>query len=100
MLHGVAGATHGNCRVSVRPRGRVNKKRVAFGVVFAILEMLRHVDQAAISGAAFANGDAFGNDVAGRFIGGVNHLAARVLMLTLLGEGNTETFAARLSSFP
>ena len=61
--------------------------------------MLRHVDEAAIGGAASADGDRFGNDVAGRFIGGVDHFRAGVLMLTVVGERDGKNFAARFAAF-
>ena len=83
--------------VSVREVA-VDKQRVALGVVLAILQMLRHVDQAAVSGAAFADGDRFGNDVAGCLIGSVNHFRAGVLMLTVIGERDGKNFAARLAT--
>ena len=67
VLHGVAGAAHGDRRISVGAAGRVDEQRVALGVVLATLEMLRHVNQAAISGAAFADGDRFRNNVARSF---------------------------------
>src|SRR5437016_5204764 len=57
VLDGIAGAAHGNSRICVGSRRRVDEKRVAFGVVFAMLQMLRHVDQAAVSSATFADGN-------------------------------------------
>src|SRR5205814_6791482 len=57
VLNGVAGAANGDRRIGVRTRGGVDKKRVALGVVLAILEMLRHMDKPAISGAAGADRD-------------------------------------------
>ena len=38
--------------------------------------------------------DRFRNDVAGRFVGGVNHFRAGILMLTVVGERDGENFAA------
>ena len=99
VLHGVAGAADGDGRISVGAAGRVDQKRVALGVVLAILQMLRHVHEAAISGATFADGDRFRNDVAGRFIGGVNHLRAGVLVLAVVGQRDGKNFAARLATF-
>ena len=61
--------------------------------------MLRNVHESAVSGAAGADRDRFGNDVRGRFIGGVNHLRAGVLMLTVVGERDGENFAARSAAF-
>src|SRR5881227_1576313 len=61
--------------------------------------MLRHMHEAAISGATFANRDRFGNDVAGGFIGGMNHLRAGVLMLAVISKRDRQNFAARLSTF-
>src|SRR4030095_11601691 len=99
VLHGIAGAAHGDSRVSIRAAGRVDKKRVALGVVLAILEMLRPVNQTAVSGSAFADGDRFGNNVAGRFIGSMNHLRSGVLMLAVVGERYGKNFATRLATF-
>src|SRR5438128_2947684 len=63
VLNGVAGAADGDRRVGVGARGGVDKKGIALGVVLAILEMLRHMDKSAISGAAGANRDRFRDDV-------------------------------------
>src|SRR5438552_3662860 len=86
VLHGVAGATHSDGRISVGARGGINEQRVVFGVVLAVLEMLRLVHEPPISGATGADRDRFRNDVRGRFISGVNHLRAGVLMLAVVGE--------------
>ena len=64
VLNGIARAAHGDRRIRVRPGSRVNQKRVTFSVVFAIFQVLRHVDQAAVSGATLADGDRLGNNVA------------------------------------
>ena len=61
--------------------------------------MLRDVHEPAISGAASADRDALGNDVAGRFIGRVDHFRAGILMLTVTGEGDGDHFAARFAAF-
>jgi len=53
VLHGVTGAAHGDGWISVGARSRVDEEGVALGVVLAMLEMLRHVHQSAIRGAAF-----------------------------------------------
>ena len=98
VLHGVAGAAHGDRRIRVGARGRIDKQRVALGVVLAILEMLRHVDQAAVSGAAFADGDRFGNDVTGCLIGSVDHFCAGVLVLAVVCERDGKNFAARFAT--
>jgi len=97
VLNGVAGTAHGDCRVGIGATGRVNQERVALGVILAILEMLRHVHQTAVSGAAFADGDAFGNDVASSLISRVDHLRAGILMLAVIGESDRENFAARFA---
>src|SRR5881409_1463566 len=55
VLNGIACATHGDGRIRVRSRRRVDQKRVALSVVFAMLEMFWHVDQATVSGATFAD---------------------------------------------
>ena len=78
---------------------RIDEKRVALGVVLAILEMLRHVDESAISSAAFADRDRFRNDVRRRFIGGVNHFRAGVLMLSVVCQRDGKNFAARFAAF-
>src|SRR5438477_2059059 len=54
VLHGVAGAADSDRWISVGPAGRVDQERVALGVVFAILEVLRDVNQTSISRAAGA----------------------------------------------
>src|SRR5437868_6692662 len=77
-----------------RPSLRVDEKRVTFGVVLAILKVLRHVDQSAVSRATFSDRDRFRDNVAGRFIGSVNHLGASVLVLTVVGERDGENFTA------
>ena len=78
---------------------RVDEQRVALGVVLAVLEMLRHVDEAAIGRAARADADALRDDVAGRFVSGVDHLRAGVLVLAVAGQGDGKNFAARLAAF-
>ena len=96
MLHGIAGAADGDRGIGVGAAVGVDQKRVALGVVLAILEMLRHVDEAAISGAAGADRDRFGNDVARRFIGGVNHFRAGVLMLAVVGQRDRDALRRAL----
>ena len=63
-----------------------------------MFQVLRHVHQTAISGATFADGDRFGDNVAGRLIGSVDHLRAGVLVLAVVGECNGKNFAARLAT--
>ena len=82
----------------MRLRG-VDEQRVALGVVLAILEMLRHVHEPAISRAAFADRDRFRNDVRRRFVGGVNHFRAGVLMLAVVRQRDGKNFAARFATF-
>src|SRR5207253_9337834 len=55
VLNGVAGAADGDGGVGVSARSGVDEQGVALGIVLAILEMLRHVDESAISGAASAD---------------------------------------------
>src|SRR2546423_71941 len=74
VLNGVAGAADGDRRISVRATRRVDQQRIALGIVFAVLEVLRDLNQAAISRAALADADALGNDVARRFVGRVDQL--------------------------
>ena len=85
--------------IGVGAAGRVDQERVALGVVLAILQMLRDVDEAAIGRPARADRDALGNDVARRFIGGVDHFRAGVLMLAVAGERDGEHFAAGFAAF-
>src|SRR5438094_10531251 len=61
--------------------------------------MLWHVHQAAVSGATSADRDRFGNDIARRLVGSMNHLCAGVLMLTIIGKRDRQDFAARLATF-
>src|SRR5206468_5059321 len=92
VLDGIACAAHGDSRIRVGPRRRVDKQRVALGVVFTMLQMFRHVDQSAVSGATFSDRDRFRDNVAGRFIGSMNHLGASVLVLAVVGESDRENF--------
>ncbi len=78
--------------------GGVDEQRVALGVVLAILEMLRHMDEAAIGRAALADADDLRDDVAGGLVGGVDHLRAGVLVLAVAGERDGEHLAARLAA--
>ena len=61
--------------------------------------MLRHVHEAAISGTAGADRNRFRNDVRGRFVGGMDHFRARILMLTIVGQRDAKHFAPRLAAF-
>src|SRR5947208_11106328 len=99
VLNGVAGAADGDRRIGISARGGVDKKRVALGVVLAILEMLRHVDEPSISGAAGANRDRFRDDVRRGFVGSVDHSRAGVLVLSIVSQCDREHFAAGLASF-
>ena len=54
MLNGIARAADGDGGIGVSARGGINEKRVALGIVFAILEMFRHVNQSTISSSAGA----------------------------------------------
>jgi len=63
VLHRVTGAADGDRRISVGARGRVDQKRVTLGVVLAILEMFRDMDESAIGRPAGADRDRFGYDV-------------------------------------
>ena len=64
-----------------------------------MLQVLRHMHEAAIGGAAGSDGDRFRNDVRSRFIGGVNHFRAGILVLTIVGERDREHFATRFTAF-
>src|SRR4029077_14485079 len=97
VLHGVSGAADGDGGISVSERGGVVEERVVLGVVFVMFEILGNVNEAAVGGAACADGDRFGNDVAGGLIGGVNHLRSGVLMLAVIRERDRKTSAARFA---
>src|SRR5205085_9186808 len=86
-------------RVSVGPAGGVDQDGVALGVVLAVLQVLRDLDESAIGRAAFPNADALGNDVAGGFVCRVHHFRARVLMLSVAGQGDGKDFAASAPAF-
>ena len=77
----------------------IDEKRVALGVVFAALQVLRDMDHAAVGGAALADADGLGDDDGGGVVGGVDHLGAGVLMLAVVGEGNGDDFAAGALTF-
>ncbi len=99
VLDAVALAFDDDGRVGVGARVGVDEKGVAFGVVFAALEVGGNVDEAAIRGATVAHGDGFCNDVAGGFVSGVDHFGASVLVLTVAGEGDGEDFATGFAAF-
>ena len=94
MLDGVLAAAHGDRRVGVGTAVLVDEQRVALGVVTAVREGLRDMDQAAVGRTAFADGDRLRDDVRGRVIGRVNHLRTGVLVLTIVGQGDREDLAA------
>ena len=93
MLDGVAVAAHDDGGIGVGAGVGVDEQRVALGVVFATLEVLRDVNDAAVGGAALADADGFGDDEGGGVVGGVDHLGAGVLMLAVVGEGDGDDFA-------
>ena len=99
MLHGIAGAADGDRGIGVGAAGGVDQQRVALGVVLAILEMLRDVDEAAISGAACADGDDL------EMMLEVVSSAAWIIFAPvswcwpLFGQRDREHFAARLRPF-
>src|SRR6266581_1646405 len=78
VLDRVTGAADGDRRIRVGPAGGVNEKRVALRVVLAMLQVLWHMNESAISRAAGTNGDRFRNDVRSRLICGVDHFRAGV----------------------
>ncbi len=51
VLHGIAGAADGDRRIGIGARSRVDQKRVALGVVLAMLQVLRDMNESAICGA-------------------------------------------------
>ena len=64
-----------------------------------LLEVLGHVYLAAVGGAAFADGDRFGDDVARGVVREVHHLRAGVLVLAIVGQSDGENFAASATPF-
>ena len=99
MLGGVLVAAHGDGGIGVGAGVAVDEQGVALGVVLATLEVARDVDLAAVGGAAFADGNGFGNDVGRRFIRGVDHLGAGVLVLAGIGECDRDHLAAGAAAF-
>ena len=93
MLGSVARASDRDRRVGVGTAAGVDQQSVALGVVLAALEVFRHVHQTPVSGAAFADTDALGNDVAGGLIGRVHHLCAGILVLAVAGQRNADDLA-------
>ena len=99
MLNRIAGAANSYGRISISPAGGINEEGVAFGVIFAVFEMLRHVHEPAVSGTTGADRDRFGNDVAGGFIRPVDHLGPGILVLTVAGQRDRKHFAPRFPPF-
>ena len=55
MLHGIVLAACGDRGVGIRPAVGVDQEGVTFSIVFAIFEMLGHVDLATVGGASFTD---------------------------------------------
>src|ERR1700692_1010760 len=81
MLRGITGAPDSDRRVSVSAAAGIDQQSIALGVVLTAFEMFRHVDQTPVSSSSFADTDVLGNDIAGRFVGGVDPFGPRFLML-------------------
>ena len=60
-----------------------------------MLQVLRDMNEAAVGSAAGPDRNRLRDNVRRRFIGGVNHFRARVLMLAVVGQRNGEHFAPR-----
>ena len=99
VLDGVAVSADGDGGVGVGAAVVVDQQGVTFGVVFAVFEIFWNVNDASVGGAACADGDAFGDDVAGGFVGSVDHFGTGVLVLAFTGQGNGEDFSPRLPAF-
>src|ERR1700736_143763 len=99
VLYGVARSADSNRRIGVGAAGRVDQECVALGVVLAMLQVLGHMHEAAISRAACADRNRFRNNVRSRLISGVNHFRAGVLVLTIVSERDGEHFAASFGAF-
>ncbi len=93
MLGCVTGASNRDRRVRVGTAGRTDQQSVTLGIVLAALEVFRYVHQTPVSGAALADTDTLGNDVAGRLVGRVHHLCPGILVLTVTGQRNTDYLA-------
>ena len=93
MLGGVTRASNRDGRVGVGTAAGIDQQSVALGVVLAALEMFRHVHQTPVSGAALADTDTLGNDVAGGFVGRVHHLCPGILVLPVAGQRNADYLA-------
>ena len=61
--------------------------------------MFGHVYLTAVSSLTLTDGDRFGDDIARRVVGEVDHLRAGVLVLSIVGKRYGEYFAARASAF-
>ena len=61
--------------------------------------MAWHVDHATVGGAARAHADRLGNDIARRVVRRVDHLRARILVLTVAGQRDGNHFPARPPAF-
>ena len=86
VLNGIARATDGDGGIGVSARGGINQKCVALGIVLAILEVFRHVDQSTIGSSAGADRDRFRDDVRRCFIGRVQHFRAGILVLAVVRQ--------------
>src|SRR5205085_9817431 len=81
--------------VGVGPALGVEDQGVADDVRLRPLGAVGHLEQAAVAGAAAVLADALGDDPRAGVGGGVDDLAAGVLVLALAGEGDREDLAAR-----
>src|SRR5271165_136027 len=93
MLGSVTRASNRDGWVCVGTAAGIDQQSVTLGVVLAALEVFRHVHQAPVSGAALADTDTLGNDVAGSLVGRVHHLCPGILVLPVTGQRNTDYLA-------
>jgi hypothetical protein len=85
--------SHPDGEVCVGPVGGVDQKCITFGVVFTAFQMLRNMDQATIGCASLPYTDTLGNNIAGRFIGRVDHFRSGILVLTITRKGDADHLA-------
>src|SRR5436190_5111371 len=80
-------------RVRVRARVGIEQQRVAHDLGLRAVGALGDLEQAAVRAAPAVLGDRLGEDVRGRVRGGVDDLAAGVLVLAVAGERDRQDLA-------
>src|SRR5258708_13449717 len=85
VLGSVTGPADGNSRVGIGPAPSVDQQRIAFRIVFASFQVLRHVNQSSIGRTSFSNTDTLRHDIASRLVGSMNHFGSRILVLPVAG---------------